>query len=80
MTPAQVAIWLILDILAAIVAARIGSRRKGRPNLGLLLGIFLGWIGVIVIALIPPTHDMLVLRETERLRIQDEARSRATSS
>ena len=73
-SPFQTFILLIVWILAVIVAARIGSRRKGRPNLGLVLGLLLGWIGVIIIAVWPPTHDMLVLRETERLQIQREAR------
>lgn len=64
---------IISWMLAAIAAARIGSRRKGRPNLGLILGLLLSWIGVIIIAVWPPTHDMLVLREKERLQVQREA-------
>jgi hypothetical protein len=68
------ALIIISWILAVIVAARIGSRIKGRPTLGLLLGLFLSWIGVIIIALVSPTHDMLVLREEERLQVQREAR------
>jgi hypothetical protein len=68
------ALIIISWVLAAIVAARIGSRIKGRPTLGLLLGLFLSWIGVIIIAVWPPSHDMLVLREEERLQVQREAR------
>jgi len=74
MTPFGTLILIIWVAIAAIVAARIGSRRKGRPNLGLILGLLLGWIGVIIIACVPPTRDMLVLRERERLQIQREAR------
>ncbi len=68
------ALIIISWIIAVIVAARIGSRLKGRPNLGIILGLFLSWIGVIIIAVMPPTHDMRVLREEERLQIQREAR------
>ncbi len=74
MTPLGTLVLIINAIIATIVAARIGSRRKGRPNLGLILGLLLGWIGVIIIACVPPTRDMLVLRERERLQIQREAR------
>jgi ABC-type Na+ efflux pump permease subunit len=68
------ALIIISWILAAIVAARIGSRVKGRPTLGLLLGVLLSWIGVLIIAVWPPSHDMLVLREEKRLQVQREAR------
>jgi hypothetical protein len=68
------ALIIISWIVAAIVAARIGSRIKGRPTLGLILGLLLSWIGVIIIAVWPPSHDMLVLREEERLQVQREAR------
>ena len=68
------ALIIISWILAVIVAARIGSRLKGRPNLGIILGLLLSWIGVIIIAVVPPTHDMLVLREEKRLQVQREAR------
>ena len=68
------ALIIIAWVVAAIVAARIGSRVKGRPTLGLILGLLLSWVGVVIIAVWPPSHDMLVLREEERLRVQREAR------
>jgi predicted membrane channel-forming protein YqfA (hemolysin III family) len=77
MTPFGTTLIILSWILAVIAAARIGSRRKGRPNLGLILGLLLGWIGVLIIAVTPPTHDMLVLRERERLQVQREARDGA---
>lgn len=70
MTPLVFLIW---TVTAVIVAVLIGSR-KGRPLTSFLLGIFLGWIGVIIIALVPPTREKLVQRERERLEIEREAR------
>jgi predicted membrane channel-forming protein YqfA (hemolysin III family) len=72
MTPLATLILLIWAVAAAVVAYHIGNR-KGRPGTGLLLGLLLGWIGVIIIAFVPPTHDALVQRERERLQIQREA-------
>ncbi len=72
MSPFQVLILLIWVAAAAVTATAIG-RRKGRPWAGFLLGLLLGWIGVIVIAVIPPTHDALVARERERMEVQREA-------
>lgn len=72
MTPLDVLILLVWVVAAIFAASAIGNR-KGRPAAGFLLGLFLGWIGVIVIALIPPTRDALVQRERERQQIQREA-------
>lgn len=71
MTPLELFIWVITGV---VVATAIGNRRKGRPWLGFLLGLFFGWIGVIIIAFIPPTRAKLVQRERERLEIEREAR------
>lgn len=68
-------IFVIWALTGMIVATIIGGR-KGRRGAGFILGLFLGWIGVIIIAVMPPTHDMLVVREEERLEVQREARSR----
>jgi hypothetical protein len=68
-----VTVILLVWVVGAIFAAGAIGNRKGRPGTGFLLGLFLGWIGVIIIAVTPPTRDMLVLRERERLQIQREA-------
>jgi hypothetical protein len=68
-----VAVWVIWTITAVITAMLIGDR-KGRHWAGLVLGLLLGWLGVIIIALVPPTHEKLVEREKERLRVEREAR------
>jgi hypothetical protein len=43
---------LVVYIACIVGAASIGSR-KGRPALGIVLGILLGLIGIIIIAVIP---------------------------
>lgn len=72
MTPLDVLILLVW-VLGGIFAASAIGNRKGRPAAGFLLGLFLGWVGVIIIAVTPPTRDMLVQRERERQQIQREA-------
>ncbi len=73
MNPAQTLILLIWE-LGAIAAASIIGGRKGRRWTGFLLGLVLGWIGVIIIAFTSPTHEKLVQRERERLQVEREAR------
>jgi hypothetical protein len=63
--------WAIIIIWVAAAAAAaswIGWKVKGRPLTGFLLGIFLGWIGVLVTALLPLTAEKRVQR-----RLRDEA-------
>ena len=55
MNPFEALILLIWVAAAAVTAALIG-RRKGRPWTGLLLGLLLGWIGVIAIAVTRPAQ------------------------
>jgi len=76
MTPGQVLLLIIWFGLALFVGAEIGHR-KGRPWLGWGLALLLGWLGVIILAFIPATHEKQVEREAARMRIQDEARRRA---
>jgi predicted membrane channel-forming protein YqfA (hemolysin III family) len=71
-SPLQTLILLIWVVAATVVATIIGNR-KGRPWTGFILGLLLGWIGVIIIAVTPPTYAMRVQRERERQRIQREA-------
>jgi hypothetical protein len=75
MNPFQ-ALILLIWTLSAIIAATVTGSRKGRPWAGFLLGLILGWIGVIIIAVTPPTHEKRVARERERLQIEREARVR----
>jgi uncharacterized membrane protein YeaQ/YmgE (transglycosylase-associated protein family) len=62
------AIFIIWCVLATVVASWIGYSVKGRPLTGFLLGIALGWVGVLVIALVPPTAEKRVQR-----RLRDDA-------
>ena len=78
MTPLAALILLIYAVTAIFAAASIGNR-KGLPLAGFLLGFFLGWIGVAIIALMSPTHDALVRRERNRLQIQREAQGEVKS-
>jgi uncharacterized membrane protein len=73
MSPGAALALLIVYVPAVVLAVRIGER-KGRGVPGLLLGLLLGWLGVIIIALTSPTREKLVQRERERLEIQREAR------
>jgi len=59
----MVAPWHLLVLLVIlafwiapiVIGAQIGSR-KGHQALGLVLGLLLGWIGVIIIALVRPAQ------------------------
>jgi uncharacterized membrane protein YeaQ/YmgE (transglycosylase-associated protein family) len=68
--------WAIIIIWVAIPAAVgpwIGLRVKGRPLTGFLLGIFLGWIGVLITALLPPTAEMRVRNRIRDAGVAEEA-------
>ena len=47
---------MVLWVIPIILGAALGSQ-KGRAGLGVALGIFLGWIGVGIIAVISPTLE-----------------------
>lgn len=68
-----IALILAIYLLTGAFAAEVLARRKGRADSGVGIGLLLGWIGVIIIALIPPTREMQVRRERERQQIQREA-------
>lgn len=67
--------WVFAIIWVAIPAAVgpwIGYSRKGRPLTGFLLGIFLGWLGVLITALLPPTAEKRVLLGMQDTAIAEE--------
>jgi hypothetical protein len=71
--------WVVFSIwvfVAAGVGAWIGYSVKGRPLTGFLLGIFLGWIGVLIIALVPPTAEKKVQRRLRDDAIENEVQRR----
>jgi len=65
---------VLVWVIGALAAAFSIGKRKGRPWTGFLLGLLLGWIGVVIIAVTPATRAARVQRERERLEIQREAR------
>ncbi len=72
MSPFQV-LLVLAWVITAVIAAMLIGKRKGRRWTGFTLGLLLGWIGVIIVAVLPPTHDAQVRRERERLQVQREA-------
>jgi hypothetical protein len=50
------AIYGITHVLALILSAVIGAT-KGRGGLGFILGLFLGWIGVIIMLVMSNKHE-----------------------
>lgn len=73
MTPAQTFVLLLVIGVPTVLSGLVG-KRKGRMALGLVLGLVLGLIGLVVIAIIPPTRDELVRRARERQAIEQVAR------
>lgn len=69
--------FLFWMVAATGCSAYIGWKVKGRPVAGFLLGIFLGWLGVGITALLPRTMSKKVEKEAERQRIYLAAQQRA---
>lgn len=55
---------LVVWIMPAVIAWQIGVH-KGKQGAGALLGIFLGWLGVLIIALVSATDDARRARALE---------------
>ena len=73
MSPGTLLLILIWSAASTVISTIVGDR-KGRQGTGLALGLLLGWIGVIIAAMMPATRARLVQRERERLAIEREAR------
>lgn len=49
-------VWVVIAIVCAIAGFFIGQN-KGHAGLGLILGLLLGVIGLIIVALLPPSAN-----------------------
>jgi uncharacterized membrane protein YeaQ/YmgE (transglycosylase-associated protein family) len=49
-------VWLVIGVVCAIVGSAIGTP-KGRSAEGFLLGLFLGVIGLVIVAVLQPTVE-----------------------
>ena len=67
--------WILLAIVCFFVAGSIGAA-KGRPGMGYALGLVFSFVGVIIIALLPPSPDWIARAEAERRR-RDESLAEA---
>ena len=74
MNPIQTFVLLIVLIPALIICVKLGNK-KGHATLGWLMGLLLGWIGVIVMLLVSKTHAQEVADAAHRMQIEAEARS-----
>ena len=70
------ALFIIWVVVATGTASWIGYKVKGRTLTGFLLGIFLGWIGVLITALLPPTAEKRVQRSMRDTAVAEEAARR----
>lgn len=69
-----IVVWLILGA----IGAGIGSK-KGKPWMGLALGVLLGIIGVIIMLFVKPDREHLIRQEQDRLSMAAEAQRRASA-
>ena len=65
-------IFMLWVAAAAAVGAWIGYSVKGRPLTGFLLGVFLGWLGVLILLFLPRTAEKKVQREMRSQAIREE--------
>lgn len=68
---ALIVIWLILGAIGAGIGAK-----KGRPWMGLALGVILGIFGVIIMLFVPADREYLIQKEQARLEASREAQRR----
>ena len=75
MSSGQTIALFAVAIACGLIGGTIG-KRKGRQDLGILLGFFLAIIGVIIIACMSKTEEARVQEAEARLRAEEEARRR----
>lgn len=72
MTPWHTLLVIVLWIVPIFAGWRVGAW-KGRVVLGILLGVFLGWLGVIITACVPKSHERKAADAAARQQIEREA-------
>jgi hypothetical protein len=63
-------LWVVLSIVCLFVGGSIG-KAKGYPSAGYLLGLFFSFIGLIIIAVMPPSAEWRARAEADRQRRDD---------
>lgn len=66
---------IVLWIIFGTIGAGIGSK-KGKPWMGLALGILLGIFGVIIMLFVKPDREYLIHQEQARIEAAQEAQRR----
>lgn len=54
-------IWIVILWIVPVFVGHAIGKSKGRA--GLLYGLFLGWLGVIIVAILPPVRSSATHRE-----------------
>lgn len=56
----------ILLSLAAIAADAAIGHRKGHLGAGIVLTVFLGWLGLLILAFLPKTEERMIFEARQR--------------
>ncbi len=67
---------LILIWVAGVIVGALVGGSKGRAWTGAALGLVLGWLGVVIVALMPKTAERQIAEERQRRAVEREARRR----
>ena len=73
MSPGVVLVWIVMGVICGLIGQAIG-KKKGRGSDGFWLGLILGVIGLVCVALMKPSERALVAQRAEQMRIDDLAR------